>query len=415
MEKQISILVIGSELLDGRVADTNSHFLLSSLSAAGYIVAHTASCIDTVDAISAGLSFLLSRTDLCIISGGLGPTSDDLTTEAIARFFNRPMILDEPALERLLEYYKLKKRSFDPTNKKQAVFPEGAKIILNPVGTAAGFSLSVDAKSVMVFPGVPRELKTMFSSSGLELVSSFIGLTPKVFQSGLRVFGVPESVIGAKVEADGVPTGLTISYRAHFPEVQVLFKSSDSSLIEPFCKQAISRIGPDFVFSTDLNASLDQVVHQLLTNSGLTLAIAESCTGGMLGQLITANPGSSKYFNGGVISYSNEVKTRSLGVSVDSLTDHGAVSEVVAKEMAYGVRDALRSDIGISITGVAGPDGGTEAKPVGTFFIGLSSPDKVLGLRYFFSGSREFVRTYAAYSALDSLRRYLLKLPQREQ
>lgn len=420
MTRQIGILVSGSEILDGRVLDTNSHLITERLTDLGYKIRHSVSCGDTFEDLENSLNFLLTRVDGVVLSGGMGPTGDDLTRDFLAQRAGVVLVQNMQALEELRALYERRKRVFDPTNSKQTFFPEGAEIIRNPVGTAPGFMIQLQSGNhvvpVFALPGVPVELERMLIDGVIPLLSKCFGPPLGIAQRrAMKIFGLPESVIGERVASSNPPSDLIVSYRATFPEVHVVLKSPSldyprERLNEAF-EAAKARIGTEFIFAEDLRISFEQSVHTLLTDGRKTVAVAESCTGGLLGSLLTNLPGSSAYFKGGILSYSNEVKETLLHVAKAALEQHGAVSYQVACAMASGARDAVRADYAISITGIAGPDGGTEEKPVGTFFVGIADARCTTSYHCFLSGSRSRVRRYAAFTALDILRRKLLGLP----
>ena len=248
MMRTVSLLTTGSEILDGRIVDTNTLYLIRLLGDHGITVKLTSSCADSQEEICASLKYLLSETNLCIVTGGLGPTTDDLTREAIAEFADVKLERSEAAYQALLELYARRKRQFDPANSKQAMFPLGATVVKNPIGTAAGISITVQDKTVIALPGIPRELEAMMSDSVLDLVKKRIGSVAEIHRLGFRVFGVPESTIGAVVAQTGVPASVSVSYRANFPEVHVLFKSVDPQMLESVCTAAKKAIGSHFIF-----------------------------------------------------------------------------------------------------------------------------------------------------------------------
>ncbi len=415
MRDVLSILIVGSEILDGRIQDTNSQFLAQGLDTLGYKLAHTLSCTDTISTIHQSLDFLFEHSSVVIVSGGLGPTSDDLTTEAIANYCKRQLVTDEQALDELRDLFSRRKRTFDPANRKQVVFPEGSTIVKNPVGTAPGFTISFSRDSelchVISLPGVPSELALMFEASVPALLERMLPSPKPLAKALLRVFGVPESTVGRCVREAVGQADVVVSYRAKFPEVQVLFKGDSRELVLRQANVARSAIGPEFVFSDDANVSFIQVVHELLLKEQLTISIAESCTGGLIGKLLTETPRSSRYFLGGITTYANEAKTAILTVERELIETNGAVSHVVALKLAKNVREKFRSDLALSCTGIAGPEGGTAEKPVGTFFIGVAEGDRISSFQFFYPASRDRVRLYAAYVAIDLLRRRLAKLP----
>ena len=415
----VAILAIGSELLDGRVVDTNSNYLAQKFSDYGVHLKQVLTCDDDLEQIVNALRFLSLSANLIVVSGGLGPTTDDLTRESIAAFCGSNLELRADALEAIKALYRERRREFDQVNTKQAYMPQGAQVIPNDVGTAPGFKLLGPQNTLIVaLPGVPAELKRMFESGVLEscLEHLQIDQASRLEVLTLRLFGLPESVIGSRVQGVGLPADIVVSYRAHFPDITVQLKArARSELLHRSVRSCREALGEEFIFSCDPKQSLEEVVAELLTQKKLTLSVAESCTAGMLGALLTNVPGASQYFVGGAQSYSNGMKSDVLGVCADLIKTHGAVSKEVACAMAQGARSRFKSDLALAITGIAGPDGGSAAKPVGTFMIGLAHPHGVTALHYFFASSRRRVREYAAYTALDSLRRYLLSLPYRAE
>lgn len=410
----IAIIAVGSEILDGRVLDTNSHWLAGKLEERGLKLAHVHVCDDIESEISAAIEFVFRFARTIIISGGLGPTSDDLTREAISGFTGRALRLDTAVLDGLREMYRARRRALDESNHKQAMFPEGAEIIPNPVGTAAGFIVPMEGEGaceLIALPGVPGEFKRMVEDVVLPRLERRLGARAAAGKSVLRVFGLPESTVGERVSAAGLHAQSVVSYRAAFPEIQVIVRNDDPALAGADGESALRGIGSEFVFSRDLSIGLEQTVQALLQERGLTVAVAESCTGGLLGSLLTASPGASKHFVGGVLAYSNEIKSSLLNVAPHLLERHGAVSAQVAAAMASGAKSRCKSDIGIAVTGIAGPDGGSETKPVGLFYIGLATENDTIGYKYFYSSTRFRVRSFAAHTALDVLRRHLLDLP----
>jgi len=413
----IGILTIGSEILDGRICDTNAHFIAETLSASGARVRAIRSCDDDLPHILEELEALSSACRVIICSGGIGPTSDDRTRDAIAAHCDRALIRNAEVEEALIARYKKRGRRYDPANNKQAYFPRDATLLPNPHGTAAGFWLR-DSRNCLIasLPGVPSELKQMLIEVLLpELSTQFPTLT-KLHERLFKIFGLPESQVGAALDALAIPEEIIVSYRAHFPEIHVLLKAEPDAeaLLESVTEQIEAAIGSEFIFSKERADGLACVVHQLLAAGNTSIAVAESCTGGLLGAELTNLPGSSTFFKGGILSYSNEAKEQLLGVSVKTLTAHGAVSRECAIEMASGAKSRLGATIAVSITGIAGPDGGSEAKPVGLCYIGLATEDTASAVQLFFPHKRDFVRRFVTMSALDIVRRHLLELPLRE-
>lgn len=411
----VSILVSGAEVLDGRVVDTNSNFIARELSDLGIKLHQVVTCGDDLGEMVAALEFLARDSRVILTSGGLGPTTDDLTREAVAEFLGVSLETNQVALNYLESWYASRNRTLDESNLKQALIPVGAKVIRNPSGTAPGFVAEHhDGTSLISLSGVPSELKGMFNESVKSLIQEFFPSTPKIEVRMIKIFGVPESLVGKIVQSSDLPADLQVSYRAVFPEVHLALKGEDPEVLNASIDKVTRKIGSEFIYTSKPTLSFEENIHALLSSRGLTVSTAESCTGGIVATMLTNPPGSSKYYLGGISSYSNQAKCRFLDVTEDLLLKHGAVSAEVAAQMADGARSHFGSDYAISVTGVAGPDGGTDAKPVGTFFVGLSGASITFTQRFMYSSSRELVRRYAAYVALDFLRRKILGIAPRE-
>jgi len=416
---KISILSIGYELLKGDVIDTNSAWMAEQLHSQGLTLQEIRICDDEIDAIISSTRDLLAKSDAVIVSGGIGPTTDDLTREALAALAEKTLVLKEGELQKIKEIFSTRKRPWVETNAKQALFPEGASVIENPCGTAPGFDLKLHLagkeRRVFALPGVPRELQVMFQSSVLPALLQHSAGISSATEVLLRIFGLPESLIGSKVEACNLDPAIRVSYRATFPEIRLGLKLDSSSAqhnthkLDSALRVVRKALGEEYIFSEKSSIGMAERIQLLLTEREQTLAVAESCTGGMLGTLLTEVSGSSKYFLGGVISYSNELKRSLLGIDQEVLLKHGAVSSEVAKLMASAARQVSGSDFALSISGVAGPQGGSTQKPVGTFFVGLASVAGTETFDLFYPSARDMVRRYAAFSAMDILRRHILK------
>lgn len=415
---KISVLAIGNELLDGRVTDTNSTWIGFELRKIGLSLFRTTTCGDTIEEIVSSLKNLFEKSDLVIISGGLGPTTDDLTREGVAKLTGVTLIQDKASLTHIESYFSRRNRPVNEANKRQSFLPQGATYIENPVGSAPGFSFNLSlhgtAKTIFALPGVPMELKEMCRNFVFpSIASKFPHIRPRA-EVGFRVFGLPESEIGQRLVDKKLPPDIEICYRVIFPEIEVLLRHPDEKVLADALSVATSAIGSEFILGDSPNLGLDSVVMNLCLANQLTLATAESCTGGMLGEIITAIPGSSRFYLGGVVSYSNELKEMLLDVPTKLINTHGAVSKEVAESMVIGLRQRTKADYAISITGVAGPDGGTEEKPVGTVFIGCASKSGIVTQKIFLPASRERIRRYSACVALDLVRRSILGLPLKE-
>ncbi|MCB0344440.1 MAG: CinA family nicotinamide mononucleotide deamidase-related protein [Bdellovibrionales bacterium] len=411
MNPKAAILSIGGEILDGRIQDTNANRFIRALNTIDIPVVNILSCPDDIIQINDSLRFLFLNCDIVLTCGGLGPTTDDLTREAVAEFTGGNLELNSTAENALSAYFERKQRRFDETNRKQAYIPSGSQLINNEIGSAPGFSINHNGKLIVSLPGVPRELSLMLKDSVLPLLLSLYPDKQPLHSEILRLFGLPEAAVGGIIERASLKPSTKVSYRATFPEIQLRLLSSSSAEVQEAAKIAAREIGEEYVFSRSLDESFPAVLHRLAVESGSTIAVAESCTGGMLGSLLTQNSGSSAFFHGGVISYSNELKQILLGVKNKTLSQFGAVSHQTAREMARGARTNARTAIGVSISGIAGPDGGSEEKPVGTFYVGHSTEAETVSYRFFFSGEREAIRRFAAFAAMDTMRRHLLSLP----
>jgi nicotinamide-nucleotide amidase len=407
-------LAIGTEMLLGDLVDTNTAWLSNRLAALGVSIYRHTTVGDNKQRIVAALLEAAARADLVLTTGGLGPTSDDLTNECLGLAAGRKMVEYPEARRHVDEMFARFGREPTPSNYKQALFPEGSELIPNPLGTAMGVLLELDGTLFATFPGVPVEMKRMFEETLEPLIKE--RTDGSIVSRTLHFTGLGESALAEKVQdlldapnptvaplASQGKVRLRITARAATPE-----KAKEK--IEPVVEEILSRLG-DYYFGED-DETLEGAVGRLLTEKGATLALAESCTGGLLAKRLTEGAGASAYFMEGLVTYSNEAKERLLGVPHEVLVEHGAVSEPVARAMAEGVRKAAGSDYGLSVTGVAGPDGGTEEKPVGLVFVGLSDSEGTVTERLDLSAwrrSREAIRERSANRAFDFLRRRILE------
>jgi nicotinamide-nucleotide amidase len=410
------ILTIGNEIINGVITDTNRETISRELRSVGISVKGMSSVGDDPAHIVDALESAMTRARITIASGGLGPTEDDKTAASVASFLGVGLKLDQEQLGRIEARFQQWRRPMPPSNSKQALFPEGSIPIPNDHGTAPGFMIQRDGRVAMFFPGVPRELVKMLRERGLPALAERFGVSETVFRTRtLRVYGLSESKLGeilADVSQD--EDNYHLAFLPRFPIIRLRMDAQAQTEIEADRildekHQVLKERLFENIISDD-GRSIEQVVLQLLETKGLTLALAESITGGMIGEMITRVPGSSSVFMGSVVSYSNEMKCRILGVSESTLQAYGAVSHQCAREMAQGARIAGNADVGLSVTGIAGPDGGTPEKPVGTFFLGLATPEITMSRGFLLPGLREWVRTLAAMQALDLLRRHLLGL-----
>ena len=407
MSCYVSVLATGSELLDGRVIDTNSNFVARELAELGLTLRRVLVVDDNLGEIVTGLQALSAVSDIVITSGGLGPTTDDLTRAAVAAFAGVSVVESTEARAQVEGFFKKRGREADGINLRQALLPEGAAIIINELGSAPGFMLQRPNEGVVsALSGVPAEFKQMFRSSVWPLIKARCGSVPTIQRACFKVFGLPESTIGQRIEALRLPIDVAVSYRAAFPEVQVVLKSQRPDLAL-FSEQVRRAITPACIFSEQMGESFLESLQHLLEKNGVTISTAESCTGGMLAELLTRTPGASKVYRGSIVAYNEEIKQEMLGVPSEVLQEHGAVSAETVRIMAQSVRERFRTGIGVAVSGVAGPTVGGDAMPVGTFFVGLSTPLGSTEVRCLYVNEREKVRVYASYVALDLIRRHL--------
>ncbi len=410
MTLSVSILATGSEILDGRVLDTNSNFVARELADMGLKLKRVLTVDDDLQELIHGLRELAASSDIVITSGGLGPTSDDLTRDAVAAFSGVGLSEHPAALKHVEEFFARRSRPLDATNRRQAVLPQGASMIHNERGSAPGFSAAAPGGAVVCsLSGVPSEFQQMFRDGVVPLIEQRRGGTPPVARAAFKTLAVPESALGKLIEGLALPPDVLVSYRAAFPEVHIVLKSARKDL-GAFAGQVRAAIGPDNIFTERADESFVGRLQGLLCERKLSIATAESCTGGMVAELLTRTPGSSAVFRGSVVAYHNDIKERELGVPAGVLSAFGAVSAETVRAMAAGVRERMQSDIAVAISGVAGPDGGSDEKPVGTFFVGVASGSGSFEHRCLYAQERQRVRTFASFVALDLVRRHVLGL-----
>lgn len=411
------IICVGTELLLGDILNLNAQFLAQQLALLGIEHYYQTVVGDNQVRLERVIDIASQRSSILIFTGGLGPTPDDLTTEAIASFFGVSMVENAEILADIALKYARQEREMTPSNRKQALIPEGAEILPNPDGTAPGIIWQPRVGlTILTFPGVPSEMQRMWQETAVPYLKSQGFGKEIIYSRTLRFWGISESALAEKVAPLLNQSNPTVAPYANLGEVQLRISALAESqaaaeqLIAPVETTLQQIAGLDY-YGRDQD-TLASVVGQLLLAAGETLSVAESCTGGGLGQMLTDVAGSSKYFLGGVIAYDNQVKISQLGVDQSDLAQWGAVSHEVARQMAWNVRSRLLTTWGLSITGIAGPDGGTDAKPVGLVYIGLAQVNgEVESFEYRFNEARgrTLIRLKSAYSALDLLRRKLLK------
>lgn len=411
---RIGILTIGNELTSGWIQDTNSALIARAMQEQGWPVVAMLSVGDDEGAIRDALDFLLTRAEAVIATGGLGPTADDITTAAIARAFGLTLYMDDSVLAHIRELFAKRRLAWTENNAKQAVFPEGAEIIANPAGTAAGFAVRREGKIVAVIPGVPAEARRMLPEG---VIPSFRKAFPEtalhVEISTFKLFGIPEAAVDAALaDADLAGLGLGVGFYPNFPENHLVLTARTATAGEAGEKlreagaRVEARLGK-YIFAYG-QETLEGLVARMLTEKKLSLAVAESCTGGLITDRLTDIPGSSGFLERGVVTYSNASKVSLLGVPEAVIAAHGAVSAETARLMAEGVRRLAGTVLGLAVTGIAGPSGGTEAKPVGTVHVALADGEKTVCRHHTLRWDRRRNKIAAAQAALLMLLRTLL-------
>lgn len=410
----VEIVTIGHEVLSGRTVDTNFAFLARALEAVSVQVVWHATVGDAAEPIGAALRAALGRADAVIMTGGLGPTPDDMTRKAVATVLGRPLQLDEPTLERIRERSKRLGRRLPASVESMALLPMGAVAWPNRLGAAPGLLIEHHGKPVILLPGVPAELEALAEDHVVPFLRERTGRHVETFT--LRTAGVYESVLQERIGALAAEwPGASLAYLPSYfgVDLRVTASGTDRDQVMAVAGRAYDdlkrRVGA--VVYGEGAQTMEQAVGEALAALGWTLAVAESCTGGLLAKRVTDVPGASKWFERGVVTYSNVSKIEMLGVSAADLEAHGAVSAPVAEQMAEGARRRSGAEVGVAITGIAGPEGGSEEKPVGTVFVAIASPRGAAVRRLQLVGTRATIRERAVQAALDLVRRQLRGLP----
>lgn len=410
------ILTVGTELLLGDILNTNAQYLARELARMGIPVHYQSTVGDNPERLRRTLAQALERSDIILTSGGLGPTKDDLTKETICSLLEQPLALHEPSLAWIRTYFARTGRTMSANNEKQAMLPVGCTVFANAVGTAPGCGIEKGGKHILMLPGPPRELVPMFETGARAYLRQFTQGT--IVSRNLRVFGIGESTLEGYVNdlVDLANPSCALYAKEGEVLIRVTAMASDAGaaerLLEPLVGQLRQRLG-DFIYGEEAD-SLEQVVVEQLRRHGKTVATAESCTGGLVAEKITRIPGASEIFSYGVCTYANEAKTRELGVSAKLLATQGAVCEQVAMQMAAGARERAGADIGVGVTGIAGPGGGSAEKPVGLVYIALADRERVWGQKLLLGrggAERDHVRNLTSLHVLDLIRRYLSAQP----
>jgi nicotinamide-nucleotide amidase len=408
------ILAVGTELLMGQISNTNAQYISNRLSEVGINVYYHSVVGDNPARLKGCLNIAVGRSDVIIMTGGLGPTKDDLTKETVAEFFGLKLVLHDEILNTMKAYFARMNRPMAENNVKQAYLPEGSRILMNGAGTAPGCIIEKENKTVVMLPGPPSEMKPMFEENVIPYFKEKSEY--KLESKFLRIFGIGESdmenVLMDLVDSQTNPTiapyakdgEVTLRVTARYKK-----EGEAADIIMPIVNEIKRRLG-NMLYSTE-NKNLEEVTAELLMTKGMTLSAAESCTGGLVSSKLTDIPGISKVFNRGIVCYSNQSKIENLGVRPETLDKYGAVSMETAVEMAQGMRRLSGTDIAVSITGIAGPDGGMPEKPVGLVYVAVADKTEVRCKELMLSGSRTRIRNVTALHAFDMIRRCILKLP----
>ncbi|OPY58204.1 MAG: Nicotinamide-nucleotide amidohydrolase PncC [Pelotomaculum sp. PtaU1.Bin035] len=405
------LIFTGSELLQGRVTNSHAQYLGRRLSQLNIGVTLHITVGDNMEMLGQAVRQAMANADLILITGGLGPTNDDLTKETVAGVLGVPMVLDEKSLAVIKELFGSHGMSMPESNYKQALFPKGSVILPNTRGTAPGALMEKDDKIIALLPGPPHELTAMFEGELVPFLSKKAGGGAVTGYKVFKLAGISESAVQDMVKDLDRQDNPGITYLANPGEVQVRIsaRAPTSEQAEKMVAELSGEIRcrlEDYIFSD--GEALEYVVSKYLIRTGLSISVAESCTGGLIAAKLTDVPGSSDYFTGGVVAYSNEIKQALLGVAPEILNQYGAVSKQTADAMAEGVRNLTGTSLGLAVTGIAGPGGGTQDKPRGLVYISLSSADGTSCREFHFPGERPAVRRGTVNAALNMVRRYLL-------
>ncbi len=407
------IITIGDEILIGQITDTNSVFIAERLNEAGFEIRQITSVSDKKEHIINVLDEVSKYTDLVIMTGGLGPTKDDLTKETLAEYFGSRLVRNEDVLEDVKAFVKSKGFGLNERNIKQAEVPENCRVIRNKNGTAAGMWFERNNTIYISMPAVPFEMKEMFESSVLPLIKAHFK-TPEVVHRNILTYGYFESDLAEKLSdwEQNLHKKISLAYLPSPERIRLRLsmicdsKEKADEILDAEVKKLKEILGDNIFGYGDI--FLQDALAEVLKNKDVTISAAESCTSGNIARTITSVPGSSRYFKGGIVAYSNEIKTSLLNVSEEILEKYGAVSEEVVVQMVKGQLELLKTDYGIAVSGIAGPDGGTKEKPVGTTWIAVGNKEKIIAKKYTFGTRRLLNVRFATARAIDNLRKFIL-------
>lgn len=410
-----ALITVGDEILIGQVSDTNVVWISRQLAGAGVRAGEMVTVPDEASRISSTLDRLMGKYDLIIMTGGLGPTKDDITKQTLADYFGSKLVTNPEVLERITRFFKIRGRQMLESNLRQADVPEGCEVLTNEHGTAPGMWFEKEGTILVSLPGVPYEMKQLMEDQVMPRLRRRIRI-PYTVHRTVMTQGVPESYLAALLrnwEAE-LPSCVKLAYLPSpgIVRLRLTVHEPCTGEAEQILKVNIDKllaIIPEHIFGFD-DISLEEALGQLLREQGLTIATAESCTGGNIARMITSVPGSSDYFTGSVVAYHNRIKTGILQVDESDIARFGAVSREVAKQMVTGVRRIFATDCAIATTGIAGPGGGTADKPVGTTWIAVVAGERIQSRKFLFGGSRDRIITQASCSAIQLLRQLILKM-----
>jgi nicotinamide-nucleotide amidase len=402
---QVEIINIGDELLIGQVVNTNASQMAQKLNSYGFNVLATSVIGDNANQIRESLDIALKRSDCVLITGGLGPTKDDITKKILAEYFDSELVINKEVEEHVRSYFTRKQLPFTETNRAQALVPEKCKVIFNPVGTAPGMCFEKNGKLIVSMPGVPFEMRVMMEKV-IEIMQNFFNQHTKILHRTLLYANIGESFLSDMISdfEDSLPSYISLAYlpKSNTIRLRLTAKTDEDIDLEKNLDEKVNQLiglTKNFFMGFEID-NVATILGGELKSLNKTLSVAESCTGGYISHLITSNAGSSQYYKGSVTAYANQTKENLLGVGKDTLLKFGAVSKEVAEQMSQGVMRELNSDYAIATTGIAGPEGGSEEKPVGTVWISVSSDKKTVAEKYFFPTTRDNFIERASNQAL---------------
>lgn len=411
--KRTEILAVGTELLMGQIVNTNARYISSRLPGLGISVLYHTVVGDNPERLAECIKLALDRTDLVIMTGGLGPTRDDLTKETAAKAMNKKLVLDEKSYRKIQNFFNKLGRPMAENNKKQAMLPEDSIILENNKGTAPGCIMENNGKAIAMLPGPPSEMVPMFENQLVPYLKKFTGYN--LVSKYLRIFGIGESSMEEKIlDLVDSQTNPTIAPYAKEGEVVLRitarYEGEEQDIITPVVNKIKERIGDYVYYVGDEESSMDEIVAGLLIEKDITISIAESCTGGLIASRLSAFSGISRVFDRSIVVYSNTSKIQELGVKQSTLEMYGAVSKQTCEEMSAGIKEISGTRLAVSVTGIAGPSGGTPEKPVGLVYVSLASDEGIVTRELRLGGDRDRIRNVSVLNALDMIRIYCRNL-----